>query len=66
MPNDLTCILYIERARIELDKGEQWMRISPRLALEVFQELLAARNADVADLTALLSTVRHNLDTQKS
>lgn len=66
MPNDLTCILYIERAQIELNKGEQWMQISPRLALEVFRELLAARHTDVADLTALLQTVRHTADIRKS
>lgn len=65
MPNDLTCLLYIEKARQEQSKGEPWMSISPRLALETFRELLEARHTDVAGLEQLLQIVRHNAGTPK-
>ena len=43
MVNDLTIQLYADRARGELSKHEPWTSITPRLALEVFEELLALR-----------------------
>jgi hypothetical protein len=43
MLNDLTLLVYIDQAKAELAKGEKWMSISPRLALEMMKELLEHR-----------------------
>ena len=53
MPNDLTLLVYIDQAKIELAKGERWMSISPRLALEIFEELMHHRNDAVLRLSSL-------------
>jgi hypothetical protein len=67
MPNDLTLLVYIDQAKHELTKGERWMSISPRLALETFQELLAERQhrKDALAPKPSLSIARRNEDTQK-
>jgi len=50
MTDDATIQRYIAYARTESAKGEKWMHITPRLALEVFEELLALRNKARAEL----------------
>ena len=66
MPNDLTLLVYIDQAKTELAKGEKWMSISPRLALEMMEELMEHR-AHICALgpKPLLPIARRNEGTPK-
>lgn len=65
MLNDLTLLVYIDQAKYELTKGERWMSISPRLALEIMEELACCRHIYASPPKTVLQTVRRNEDTQK-
>lgn len=57
MTNDTTLQFYADRARGELAKHEPWTSITPRLALEVFEELLVLRRRIRAVDPEIASTI---------
>ncbi len=66
--NDLTLLVYIDQAKTELAKGERWMSISPRLALEMLEELMEHRrkaHIDALGPKPSLQIVRRNEDILK-